>query len=61
VLAYFLLDEALLPAQWIGGLVVLLGIYLIHRSRQTSSREAESKAQGDLGVETKEQEFGGVR
>jgi drug/metabolite transporter (DMT)-like permease len=33
VLAFLLLGEKLLPAQWGGGLVVLAGIYLVHRSR----------------------------
>jgi drug/metabolite transporter (DMT)-like permease len=35
VLAIPLLGEPLHPIQWIGGLVVLAGIYLIHRSRET--------------------------
>jgi drug/metabolite transporter (DMT)-like permease len=34
LLAIPLLGENLQPVQWIGGLVVLIGIYLIHRSRQ---------------------------
>jgi len=34
LLAIPLLGESLLPAQWLGGAVVLGGIYLIHRSRQ---------------------------
>jgi drug/metabolite transporter (DMT)-like permease len=33
LLAIPLLGEALRTEQWIGGLVVLLGIYLVHRSR----------------------------
>jgi drug/metabolite transporter (DMT)-like permease len=33
LLAFPLLGEALRTQQWIGGLVVLLGIYLVHRSR----------------------------
>lgn len=33
VLAFLFLGEKLLPAQWGGGLVVLAGIYLVHRSR----------------------------
>jgi drug/metabolite transporter (DMT)-like permease len=34
LLAIPLLGELLSPAQWLGGLSVLLGIYLVHRSRQ---------------------------
>jgi drug/metabolite transporter (DMT)-like permease len=37
LLAIPLLGEALNPIQWIGGLSVLLGIYLIHRSRQAEN------------------------
>lgn len=33
-----LLGEALIPAQWLGGLVVLTGIYLVHRSRSVGDR-----------------------
>jgi drug/metabolite transporter (DMT)-like permease len=33
ILAFLLLGEKLLPAQWGGGMVVLAGIYLVHRSR----------------------------
>jgi drug/metabolite transporter (DMT)-like permease len=36
VLAIPLLGEALRIEQWLGGLVVLLGIYLVHRSREGS-------------------------
>jgi drug/metabolite transporter (DMT)-like permease len=34
LLAIPLLGEALRTEQWIGGLVVLVGIYLVHRSRE---------------------------
>jgi drug/metabolite transporter (DMT)-like permease len=34
VLAIPILGEPLRPIQWIGGLVVLAGIYLVHRSRE---------------------------
>lgn len=34
-----LLGELLQPAQWLGGVVVLLGIYLVHRSREISARD----------------------
>jgi drug/metabolite transporter (DMT)-like permease len=34
LLAIPLLGETLQPAQWIGGLVVITGIYLVHRSRE---------------------------
>jgi drug/metabolite transporter (DMT)-like permease len=36
LLAIPLLGETLSPAQWLGGVSVLLGIYLVHRSRQSS-------------------------
>ncbi len=36
LLAIPLLGETLQPVQWVGGLVVLAGIYLVHRSRETS-------------------------
>jgi drug/metabolite transporter (DMT)-like permease len=36
LLAIPLLGEALQPVQWIGGLVVLAGIYLVHRSREAA-------------------------
>ena len=36
LLAIPLLGEALRTEQWIGGLVVLVGIYLVHRSREAS-------------------------
>jgi drug/metabolite transporter (DMT)-like permease len=32
-----LLGELMLPAQWIGGMGVLAGIYLVHRSRQETT------------------------
>jgi drug/metabolite transporter (DMT)-like permease len=35
LLAIPLLGETLQPVQWIGGLVVIAGIYLVHRSRET--------------------------
>jgi drug/metabolite transporter (DMT)-like permease len=38
LLAIPLLGETLQPVQWIGGLVVLAGIYLVHRSRETASQ-----------------------
>lgn len=34
LLAIPLLGEALMTEQWIGGMVVLVGIYLVHRSRE---------------------------
>ena len=34
LLAIPLLGEILHPAQWSGWLIVLLGIYLVHRSRE---------------------------
>jgi drug/metabolite transporter (DMT)-like permease len=33
LLAIPLLGEALRTEQWVGGIVVLVGIYLVHRSR----------------------------
>jgi drug/metabolite transporter (DMT)-like permease len=36
LLAIPLLGENLQPVQWIGGLVVIAGIYLVHRSRETA-------------------------
>ena len=36
LLAIPLLGEALRTEQWLGGLVVLAGIYLVHRSREGS-------------------------
>ncbi len=36
LLAIPLLGEALRTEQWVGGLVVLVGIYLVHRSRESS-------------------------
>jgi drug/metabolite transporter (DMT)-like permease len=39
LLAIPLLGEALRTEQWAGGLVVLLGIYLVHRSREGSETE----------------------
>jgi len=46
LLAIPLLGEALRTEQWIGGLVVLVGIYLVHRSRE-SSPTAELTASGN--------------
>jgi drug/metabolite transporter (DMT)-like permease len=43
LLAIPLLGEALRTEQWLGGLVVLVGIYLIHRSRE-GSKAAELAA-----------------
>lgn len=40
VLAFLLLGEKLLPAQWAGGTVVLAGIYLVHRSRMGKAAPA---------------------
>jgi drug/metabolite transporter (DMT)-like permease len=36
LLAIPLLGENLQPVQWIGGLVVIAGIYLVHRGRDTA-------------------------
>ncbi len=36
LLAIPLLGEGLQPVQWIGGLVVIAGIYLVHRSRESA-------------------------
>jgi drug/metabolite transporter (DMT)-like permease len=36
LLAIPLLGETLQPVQWIGGLVVITGIYLVHRSREAA-------------------------
>jgi drug/metabolite transporter (DMT)-like permease len=46
LLAIPLLGEALRTEQWIGGLVVLVGIYLVHRSRE-GSPVAELTASGN--------------
>jgi drug/metabolite transporter (DMT)-like permease len=46
LLAIPLLGEALRTEQWLGGLVVLAGIYLVHRSRE-GSQAAELTAQGN--------------
>ncbi len=46
LLAIPLLGEALRMEQWIGGLVVLVGIYLVHRSRE-GSKVAELAATGN--------------
>jgi drug/metabolite transporter (DMT)-like permease len=46
LLAIPLLGEALRTEQWIGGLVVLAGIYLVHRSREGSA-VAELTASGN--------------
>jgi drug/metabolite transporter (DMT)-like permease len=37
------LGEVMLPAQWIGGVGVLVGIYLVHHSRQTGSDSLADK------------------
>ena len=46
LLAIPLLGEALRTEQWLGGLVVLMGIYLVHRSRE-GSPAAELTASGN--------------
>lgn len=46
ILAIPLLGEGLRTEQWLGGLVVLLGIYLVHRSREGSG-SAELAAAGN--------------
>lgn len=46
LLAIPLLGEGLRTEQWLGGLVVLVGIYLVHRSRE-GSQTAELAATGD--------------
>jgi len=46
LLAIPLLGEALRTEQWLGGLVVLMGIYLVHRSRE-GSEAAELTASGN--------------
>ena len=46
LLAIPLLGEALRTEQWLGGLVVLVGIYLVHRSRE-GSETAELAASGN--------------
>ena len=46
LLAIPLLGEALRLEQWLGGLVVLVGIYLVHRSRE-GSQAAELAATGN--------------
>lgn len=46
LLAIPLLGEALRTEQWLGGLVVLVGIYLVHRSREQSP-PAELTASGN--------------
>jgi drug/metabolite transporter (DMT)-like permease len=46
LLAIPLLGEALRTEQWLGGLVVLVGIYLVHRSRE-GSEVAELAATGN--------------
>ncbi|MEJ2707323.1 MAG: DMT family transporter [Anaerolineales bacterium] len=40
LLAFLLLGEKLLLAQWAGGMVVLAGIYLVHRSRMGKAAPA---------------------
>lgn len=44
LLAIPLLGEALRTEQWLGGLVVLAGIYLVHRSREGSHTEELTSA-----------------
>jgi drug/metabolite transporter (DMT)-like permease len=44
LLAIPLLGESLQGAQWIGGLVVIAGIFLIHRSRETRLQEPSGSA-----------------
>ncbi len=39
VLAIPILGEPLAPVQWIGGLVVLAGIFLVHRSRESAAAQ----------------------
>jgi drug/metabolite transporter (DMT)-like permease len=46
LLAIPFLGEALEPVQWVGGLVVLGGIYLVHRGRQVSTGESHPKNNG---------------
>ena len=48
MLAIPLLNEGLRPAQWIGGLAVLFGIYLVHvsRSAQQSARPIAARTVG---------------
>jgi drug/metabolite transporter (DMT)-like permease len=46
LLAIPLLGEALRIEQWLGGLVVLMGIYLVHRSRE-GSKAAELAGSGN--------------
>ncbi len=46
ILAIPLLGEGLRTEQWLGGLVVLVGIYLVHRSRE-GSKVAELAASGN--------------
>jgi drug/metabolite transporter (DMT)-like permease len=46
LLAIPLLGEGLRTEQWLGGLVVLTGIYLVHRSRE-GSKSAELAASGN--------------
>jgi drug/metabolite transporter (DMT)-like permease len=46
LLAIPLLGEALRTEQWLGGLVVLMGIYLVHRSRE-GSEVAELASSGN--------------
>ena len=38
-----LAGEPLTPGLWIGGLISLIGIYLINRSRETTPSSAESE------------------
>ena len=43
LLAIPILGESLQPVQWIGGLVVLAGIYLVNRSRETAPEGTRSE------------------
>jgi drug/metabolite transporter (DMT)-like permease len=44
LMAIPLLGEPLHPAQWVGGAAVLAGIYLVHKSREASARQASEAA-----------------
>lgn len=44
ILAYFLLDETIRPLQWIGGTMILSGIYLFLRVREQTSFPATKRA-----------------
>lgn len=43
LMAIPLLGEALSPPQWLGGAAVLTGIYLVHKSREASARQANAE------------------